>query len=394
MSIQTLTRKSGRVYKVAWRDELGKQRSRSFSLKADAETWEAKIKLAKRQGELAELDAGRQTLSEFMADWWRLHATLTLAPKTLEIYAGLKDRHIEPRLGQLQLRRITPEKLQAFQADLADAGVGKETVRKSLAMLQGILERAVEWGRIPRNPAKHVRKPPQGRTRTVVPLSPRQIEQMRRQMLKKKWHRDAALVSVLAYGGLRPGEALALRWSDIGKQTILVDKALSLGQERTTKTGRKRSVRLLAPLAKDLAEWRIASGRPDESSLVFPTGAGKPWSDTDFRNWRRRRFGKAVEDAGLPAGVRPYDLRHSLASLLFAEQGNPAEVAAQMGHTLQTLFSTYVHVIEEYRGKRRVDAAEAIRAARGSKQVRARSADSRASAAVAAGGGSRTSTRR
>jgi integrase len=179
--------------------------------------------------------------------------------------------------------------------------------------------------------------------------------------------RDATLVSVLAYAGLRPGEALALRWRDIGEQTILIEKALSLGQETSTKTRRMRSVRLLTPLATDLAEWRMASGRPDDSALVFPTRVGSPWAETDWRNWRKRRFNEAANAAGIKA--RPYDLRHSFASLLFAERRNPAEIAEQLGHSLQTLFGTYTHVIEELRGQDRVKAEDVIRTARRGKDV-------------------------
>ena len=67
--------------------------------------------------------------------------------------------------------------------------------------------------------------------------------------------------SVLAYAGLRPGEALALTWGHMGERTVLVEGAVSLGEVKATKTGRSRSVRLLAPL-RDLAEWRTAAGRP------------------------------------------------------------------------------------------------------------------------------------
>ena len=61
---------------------------------------------------------------------------------------------------------------------------------------------------------------------------------------------------------------------------------------------------------------------------------------------------------------RPYDLRHSLASLLFAEGRNPAEIAEFMGHTLQALLSTYTHVIVELRGAERRDAEDLIKEAR------------------------------
>jgi integrase len=363
MSVHKIQRKNGVVYKTSWRDERGKQRSRTFSLKRDADAWEAKIKLAKRQGELAELDAGRQTLAEFTEDWWRLHAGPNLTPKTRQLYASMRDRHLLPRLGHLQLRAITPERVQAFQLELVQAGVGKEMIRKTLAMLQGMLERGVEWGRLTRNPVRSVKKPPQGRTRVVRPLSPFEVEDLRREMLERGWARDATLVSVLAYAGLRPGEALALRWADVRERTIVVDKALSLGEEKTTKTRSIRTARLLAPLAADLAEWRMASGRPGGDALVFPTSDGGLWADHDFRNWRKRRYSEAAQAIGL-TNSRPYDLRHSLASLLLAEQMNPAEIAAQMGHTLQTLFGTYAHVIEELRGSPRVNAEAEIRTAR------------------------------
>ena len=62
------------------------------------------------------------------------------------------------------------------------------------------------------------------------------------------------MISVLAYAGLRPGEALALQWRDIREQTILVERAISLGEEKDTKTAAHRTVRVLQPLAVDLRE--------------------------------------------------------------------------------------------------------------------------------------------
>jgi integrase len=82
-------------------------------------------------------------------------------------------------------------------------------------MLQSILERAAEWGHIQRNPARYVRKPQQPKGRKPRALSPRQIESLRLHFLKKGEIRNASLVTMLAYAGLRPGEALALRWGDI-----------------------------------------------------------------------------------------------------------------------------------------------------------------------------------
>jgi integrase len=81
------------------------------------------------------------------------------------------------------------------------------------------------------------------------------------------------------------------------------------------------------------------------------------------RNSRKRFFTPAARAVGLEK-PRPYDLRHSLASLLFAEGVNPAEIAETMGHSLQTLLDTYTHVIEELRGQERRSAEALIRDAR------------------------------
>ena len=362
MSIERRQRKDGPVYRVAWRDGQGRQKSKTFTRRRDAEAFEAKVRLAKRQGELASLDAGRQPFRAFSEEWWDTHAQTTLTPKTRELYKWLLDSQLRPRIGDVQLRALTAEQIQRSVAAMLAEGVPVETTRKALTLLRGMLERAAEWGRIQHNPARFVRKPAPERKRLPEPLAPAQVEKLRARMLANGSIRDATLVSVLAYAGLRPGEALALTWGDVGKQTIRVDKAVSLGAIKSTKNRQSRTVQLLAPLGADLAEWRLASGRPGNDKLVFPTPAGTPWSDSDLRNWRRRRFTKAATAVGIDAV--PYSLRHSFASLLVAEQRNLAEIAGQLGHSLMVLSSTYAHVIEELRGSERATAEDVIRAAR------------------------------
>jgi integrase len=74
---------------------------------------------------------------------------------------------------------------------------------------------------------------------------------------------------VLAYAGLRPGEALALRWGDVGERTILVERAASYGEVKSTKTRASRSVRMVRPLKSELAKLRMRNGRPVDE-LVLP----------------------------------------------------------------------------------------------------------------------------
>jgi integrase len=327
---------------------------RTFDLKKDAQAYEATVILAKRRGDLAALDAGTETLRDFEQEWWRNYAELHLEAHTRRDYRRLIDKHILPELGRFQLRRLNVRMLSTWAAQL---DTGDATKRKVMAVLQGILERAAEWERIPGNPMKVVKKPERGTRSRVRPLSGDEVRTILGALPSQ---RDRTLVSVLAGAGLRPGEALALRWEDVGDRSLAVEQSVALGERKSTKNRRVRNVELTEALRAVLREWKLQSGQ--RSGLVFPGREGKPWSDTQYRNWRTRHFHKAAP------GVNPYDLRHTRASELFAEGRNPAWIAEQMGHTLQTLLSTYVHVIEEVRddsqagGPGRPERVEAVQA--------------------------------
>jgi hypothetical protein len=77
-----------------------------------------------------------------------------------------------------------------------------------------------------------------------------------------------------------------------------------------TKTAAHRTVRLLQPLATDLREWRLWSGRPAETALISRSAAGVPWALAAYQSRRRRAFNVALE-AARPEHGRPYDLRRS-----------------------------------------------------------------------------------
>lgn len=338
----------GRTWRARWR-ENGRQRSRSFDRKRDAEAFETEMRRRDRLGEMS-FDAGVETLGQYVEGTWAHAHVAQLAPKTRKTYAWAYDLHIGPRLGDVPLRRVNPEMVARFQADLLAAGVGPEAVRKSVTLLGGILQRAAEARRIPYNPARVVRKAPLPAREEVRPLAPSAVEAMRRAV----GPRDAALLSVLAYAGLRPQEARGLRWAHVGERTLMVN---------APKTRGRRSVRLLAPLAADLAEWRLASGRPAEGQHVFPAEGGEEWTVGGFNKWRGRVFRRAVYAAGI-AHARPYDLRHSFASLLLHEGRSPIYVARQLGHGAELTMRTYGHVIDEFEDAPRLSAEEAIRRAR------------------------------
>jgi integrase len=83
------------------------------------------------------------------------------------------------------------------------------------------------------------------------PPRPSEVEAIRSRLSL----RDATLVSLLAYAGLRPGEALALRWRDVSGRSVVIERSVSLGRERATKTKATRGVGLLRPLAQALAAY-------------------------------------------------------------------------------------------------------------------------------------------
>jgi len=347
-------------WRVRWR-EAGRDRSRTVSRRREAEHLDAEIKRLRRLGPLAALDAGSVTLSDFAHQWWDAHAA-HLAPMTQRRYAEVLDLHVMCRLGSSQLRALSAAVIDDFRAELERDAVGAPTILKALTVLSSILRYAVVRGELVSNPVREVPKPRQRRsTRRVRPLSPAAIERIRAALAL----RDATLVSLIAYAGLRPSEALGLRWWHVRDNTLLIEGGVVLGEERDeTKTDRARTVRLLDPLARDLAEWRMRSGRPPEEKLLFSRPGGDPWRDHDYRNWRKRRFGLASAKAGLDR-PRPYDLRHSFVSLLIHEGVSIVEVARQAGHSPAICLRTYAHVIEEFDPADRRSAEEQIRQARG-----------------------------
>lgn len=305
------------------------------------------------------LDESRKTLRELHAQWWPLTAP-ELAPKSRRGPSGAWMTHVEPRLGDRKLNELTPLAIERFAADLRAEGVGDGAISKCWDLLRQMLGRAAAWGWIPSNPVLVAKRPKRRQAvEPVTPPGPAQVEALRRGLDEG----DACLVSVLAYAGLRPGEALALRWRDVGDDRILVSRAVSLGEVRTTKTGRSRSVPVMKPLAEDLRRWKLASGGRDDD-LVFPGRDGAPWDENAYRRFIRGRLRPACESAGIEADRPAYVLRHAAASLKLASGLSVVETADHMGHSPQMLLRTYSHVIRDLAGRGAVDAEAEVRKAR------------------------------
>ena len=163
--------------------------------------------------------------------------------------------------------------------------------------------------------------------------------------------RDATLLVVLAYAGLRPQEALALEWRHVRERTLLVERArlrraAEGAQEPPPAADRvdcsRRFARISRRGARRAASRRSArrSSRPRRATF---------WRATDWRNWRKRIYKPVATAVGID-GARPYDLRHAFASLLIHEgRLSVVEIAAQLGHNPTVCLDTYAHVMAEER---------------------------------------------
>jgi integrase len=352
-------------------------RSRTVMGKRQAVALDADIRSRKFTG-AALPRPGTETLAAAYDEWWRLRGSM-LAANTQRTYQAEWNAHVRGRFDEHRLIALVadPQLFEELMADMRARGVGRAAQRKVLVVISAVLTSAVEWRKIPSNPVWGLRKPPSTRERHARPFPPLLIERIRLQLLRRETMdpssrrnlHDACLVSLLSYAGLRPGEAFALRFGDIGQRTIAVDKAVSAGEEGPTKTGAVRSVPLVSPLRVDL-EYLRSYMRAGEDDIVFPAAGGGYWSRWDFNNWRNRVWKPVVRRLAKADGLerlataRPYDCRGSFVSLHLRTGASRLEVARWAGHSPAIMFKHYANVIDELVGEPVISAEEQILRAR------------------------------
>lgn len=358
---------------VRWADQRLDRHHRVFETKADAVAFEGEIVKLRRAGKPTDrIDRGTITLDDYVGNVWTPEHLVNLERATVRFYLTLWRVHLKPTFGTMPLQDITPDIIGRWKTERESSGAGRTSIRQAMTLLGGILQHAVYGQEIAANPVRSVRKIATSPKVPVVPLAPITIERVRLHALDPF---DRMLIALLAYSGLRPSEAWALQWGDIRDRTIHVQRATDGdGDSKTTKTRSDRSVRILAPLAQDLAEWKIASGRPADKALIFPPrrSSSKYATRHEQAHWRKLRWSAAWK-AAVAAGTgvqgepsRVYDLRHSFASLLLAEGRTLHQVAAQLGHSPMLTADVYGHVLAEHQDDDavRLDPEKAIRAAR------------------------------
>ena len=370
MSLHRIELPDGSVrWRVRWRDggRGSIARSRRFDRKADAVAFEDELRRRRRLGDLGILLGAHETLDQYVAETWvRTHA-VTLAPRTARTYAVVYDLHIGPYLGPMKLSQLTPELVARWQADRIAAGAGRTAVLKAMSLLGAILQLALESERIARNPVRMVRKVKQPPKKEVRPLPPATVEAMR----AASGLRDATLISVLAYAGLRPGEALDLqvaarRPADAHGVREQDQAAAQRAAAGSAGGGPGRVAARVA--ARTRARWcsrrrAVSGGRRRRTSRGRAAASRGRKREDGTRGGTGGAFGRAALAAGVPE-ASPYTLRHSFCSLLLHEGRSVIYVARQMGHDAKLTLGTYGHVIDELEDAPRVPAEDTIRAAR------------------------------
>jgi integrase len=294
------------------------------------------------------------TVGTFLEAWLTEVARVTVRPRTYVSYRYVVGLHLVPALGDLVLAALSPADVQAFLNAKSASGLSPRTVGYLRGVLRGALGHAERTDLVTRNVARLAR-PPRIPRRRVSPLS---VEQVRTFVAAIAGDRLEALYLVALGVGLRQGEILGLRWSDVDLDggTLTVRHALARIDGRLELVEPKSATsRRVVPLPGFVRDALVAhrrrqaaeplSLRPDApdpfADLVFMTTHGTPLDGITIT----RRFQRILADAGLPR-QRFHDLRHACASLLLA-QGVPARVVMEtLGHSeISLTLNTYSHVM-------------------------------------------------
>lgn len=343
------------------RDETGRRVRKwhsGYRTKKDAER--ARIELLSRLDQGTYVPPSKMSIGAFLVQEWLPAKRATIKETTFASYEMHVTKHIVPRIGGVPLLSVSAGHLNAFYADLlADGrrngagGLSPATVERIHATIHKALADAVRWGRLARNPADRA-DPPKESTAEMSVWTPEQLgtflDSVRTDRLFAAW-------LMAAMTGMRRGELLGLKWSDLDLEagTVSVRQIRTVAKYRvvtfTPKTEKGRRTIALDPhTVAALRSYRVAQKEervllgPDYANsddLVFTKPNGSAIHPERFSAWFTQRCRKS----GLPR-VRLHDVRHSYVTALLAE-GVPLKVVSQrVGHASPMVTMTiYQHVL-------------------------------------------------
>jgi integrase len=345
------------------RDPLTGERRREwhsgFKTKREAEA--ARIEILGRLQRGEHVPPSKLTVRGFLEDEWLPAVKASLRPTTFTSYK-LNVRRAVERIGSTPLQRLTPATLNTLYGDLAETPsestgrpLSPRTVRYVHGVLRHALADAVRWNRLARNPAD-LAAPPSAKVARAPKPTTWTAEELRAFLDSVRDDRLATLWRLYASTGLRRGEALGLRWTDVDLDgaTLAVTNARVVIERKVfdspPKSGRGRAVALDASTAAALRvhrarqlEERLAWGPAyrDEGDFVFRREDGSPLHP----DYVSSAFRDAVAALDVRR-IRLHDLRHTWASLALRAGVNPKVVSERLGHaTVSFTLDVYSHVL-------------------------------------------------
>lgn len=341
--------------------KTGKRQRETFTVKGtkrDAEREASERTAAIARGTY--IDPSRETVGEFLHRWLRDYVDVSTSLRSQLRYRDIVEGLLVPHLGSIPIQQLKPAHILAMEHELRTSGnrkTGKAlapaSVRKVHNVLHRALRHAVAWQVIPLNPADAVDRPsvPAAPPKTLNP------EQARVLLAGLEGHRFGLALRTAMLCGLRLGELLALRWSDVdwANGRLLVVQALDTRHDgvvrfKETKTHRSaRPVSVPPLLLVALREHRVVQDAVRSGSgtawtpldLVFATDVGLPLTS----GWVRKSFYRLLDDLGLPR-IPLHGLRHTMATLMLAAGEHPKVVSERLGHSSPSFTLTvYSHVM-------------------------------------------------
>lgn len=333
------------VWRARYRDGAGKEHSRHFKRKADAQRWLDEVTASIVTGTYVDPKAGTTTFREYAERWRGIQAHRESTREQVRNHLRL---HVYPFIGDTPIRSILPSDLKALVAAIQKphGGAGRELSAATAATVyrhvSAIFRAAVADRVIAQSPCTKGIAPRPVRAK-VSPPSTQDVLAIITHM--PPWLRTA--VTLAAGTGMRQGEVFGLTVDrlDLMRRTVTVDRQL---------VAVAGSPPVLGPVKTDSSNRAIPLPQTVVDALVahlgtFPPGPdGFVFTTLDGRPLRRSRFNERLRAAAVEAGVTPitfHGLRHYYASLLIRHGESVKTVQSRLGHksAVETL-DTYSHL--------------------------------------------------
>ena len=286
-------------------------------------------------------------LFSVVADMWLKGKRPNIRHSTYKQYKGHIENHLKPFFKGYRINRINYDQVEKFISHCFESKVTVSTMKKILINLGAIMTYSVRKRYIHYNPVRDVEKPrgqsEHDENHELNILLPAEILTLSDAAPDLK-HKTLFMAAVTT--GLRQGELLGLKWTDIdwfNNQTH-VNRTYNHFRFYEPKTKKsKRRVDVPPQMMKQFKEWKVACP-PNDLDLVFPNNVGKPMCSLAMYN---RKFLPAIKKT-TPKKVRFHDLRHTYASLLIDQGENIKYIQKQLGHaSIKLTLDTYGHLMKD-----------------------------------------------